>query len=365
MLGLLLSAAALTLLFRGQSSRVPGASILPGASVVAVGKSPAFVGSVQHRISTAPRLADLPAEATVLIEEVLRLRAIPFHQARGWTNRLAMESALRGLKDLGIQAADLPPGVLDDPLDFLPADRRSQVEPQIADVTRQINQLDYDLLGEAWQDKDVDTIKALWNEQYEALAANLTPDELREWTARHSWEAQLLRELPMELSPEEFTTAAAAEFQFARHAQDLDYSTGDGRDKLRLRYADRERILRETLGSDERMAEYDRTSAPGYAAMQEAAQSQGLSRDDADYLWELSRWTEVASGMVSPEHPPEVAAATLGQIRDQLRGAIAGTLNSPPAWLEELLPALKEPAVDEALPSIPTPAPDPLNAPLP
>ncbi len=367
LLGLILSALLLTFLFRGRPAQGPDDSVVPELTVVPEAPSPTPVRPVTPPPPfVTPGAPALSPEAAALVGEVLQLRALPFHQARGWTNRLALERALIGLRDLGFQAADLPPGILDDPLDFLPAERRSKVdELRIADVTRQINQLDYDLLGEAWQDDDVDRIKALWAEQHEALADALTPEELRAWTARHTWESQILRELPLELSPEEFTGAAVAEYQFAREAEALDLEAPEGFGTLRLRHAERERRLRAALGSDERLADYNRAAAPGYAATQEAAQAQGLSRAEADYVWELNRWADAASATVPPELPPEAAAAALGQLREQLRGAVAASLASPAEWLEELIPALREPTPEEALPSIPPLAPDPLNAPLP
>lgn len=305
-------------------------------------------------------------ELLALAEQIQALRAIPIHQYRSWTNRLAIEDAILQMKELGVRsAADLPPGILEDPLTFLDEARRAEVEPLIADANQRLRDLRFDALGRALEADEVDKITALEAEREAALEGVLTPEEMAKWAAHNTWEAQQLRELPVELEPDQFAAAALVEHQFQTKAAELNLDDPRGIDGLTQIGAWREKALGQILGPDATAA-LEKASRPGYTGMVEAAVAQGLDTSAADFLWNLNRWQDATTFKLADGNWDHITALQ-EDVREKARQQIVATFGeaTAQAWMQSdagsvfapTTPAQREPSI-----STPYPLSDSLDA---
>lgn len=299
------------------------------------------------------------SEFVALAEQIQTLRALPFNQPRSWTNRIAIESALIQMKELGVtSAADLPPGILNDTLGFLDPARRAEIEPLVASINNRIRDLEFDSLGRAMESEEVDTLVALEAERETMLEHILTTQEMTEWTARNSWESQQMRELPIALEPEQFQSAASIEHQFKKQADQLDLTTSEGINKLSKLGAWRDQELGQVLGTDT-MVRLEKARQPGYAAMMEAGNAHGLPAVSSDYLWSLHRWQETTALQMAEGDWGQLTARQ-EEIREMAVQQLVKNLGESTAkeWMmSEAGSILAPPGADLLEPSIETPYP--------
>ena len=299
------------------------------------------------------------SEFVALAEQIQTLRALPFNQPRSWTNRIAIESALIQMKELGVtSAADLPPGILNDTLGFLDPARRAEIEPLVASINNRIRDLEFDSLGRAMESEEVDTLVALEAEREIMLEHILTTQEMTEWTARNSWEGQQMRELPIALEPEQFQSAASIEHQFKKQADQLDLTTSEGINKLSKLGAWRDQELGQVLGTDT-MARLEKAGQPGYAAMMEAGNAHGLPAVSSDYLWSLHRWQETTALQMAEGDWGQLTARQ-EEVREMAVQQLVKSLGESTAkeWMmSEAGSVLAPPDADLLEPSIETPYP--------
>lgn len=304
-----------------------------------------------------PRVAS--PELTALAEQIEALRAIPIHQYRSWTNRLAIEDALLQMKELGVRsAAELPHGVLEDPLSFLDEARRAEVEPLIADTNQRLQDLRFDTLGRALEADEVDKITSLEAEREATLEKVLTPEEMALWAAHNTWEGQLLRELPVELEPDQFAAAALVEHQFQAKAAQLNLDDPSGIENLTRLGAWREKALGQILGADTGAA-LEKASRPGYTGMVEAATSQGLDSAAADFLWNLNHWQDATAFELAEGNWDQITALQ-EDVREKARQQLIATFGeaTAQAWMQSEAGSVLAPTTPtQREPSISTPYP--------
>jgi hypothetical protein len=299
----------------------------------------------------------LSSEFTALADQIHSLRSLPFHQHRSWTNRLAIEDALIKMKEMGVtSAAELPKGILEDPLGYLEPARRAEVEPTVARFNERIRDIMFDSLGRALESAEVDELTSLETERESTLGQVLTSEEMAEWTARNTWEGQQLRELPLALDSEQFKSAAQIEHQFKTQAAKLDWTTPDGISELTKLGTWRDQAIGQALGS-ETAANMERALQPGYAATLEAGSSHGLPTDVSDYLWTLNRWQETSAIHLAEGNWNQLTAVQ-ESFREKAHQQLLSTLGEPMVseWIKsEAGSFLAPPKVDLLEQSVETP----------
>jgi hypothetical protein len=275
------------------------------------------------------------SEFTALADQIHSLRSLPFHQHRSWTNRLAIEDALIKMKEMGVtSAADLPQGILEDPLGYLEPARRAEVEPSLARMNERIRDIMFNSLGRAMESSEVDELTSLETEREATLGQVLSTHEMAEWTARNTWEGQQLRELPLTLDSEKFKSAAQIEHQFKTQAANLDLTSSDGISELTKLGNWRDQALNQALGA-ETAADLEKVRQPGYAATLEAGSSHGLPSDVSEYLWTLHRWQET-SAMQLAEGNWNQLTALQESFREKADQQLISTLGEPTVgdWMQ-------------------------------
>jgi hypothetical protein len=308
----------------------------PGSAAAPVTKNP--TPGLAYRARTKGPVANpvvLSSEFTALADQIHSLRSLPFHQHRSWTNRLAIEDALIKMKEMGVtSAAELPKGILEDPLGYLEPARRAEVEPTVARFNERIRDIMFDSLGRALESAEVDELTSLETEREATLGQVLTSEEIAEWTARNTWEGQQLRELPLALDSEQFKSAAQIEHQFKTQAAKLDWTTPDGISELTKLGTWRDQALSQALGS-ETVADLEKVRQPGYAATLEAGTSHGQATDVSEYLWTLHRWQET-SAMQLAEGNWNQLTALQESFREKAHQQLISTLGEPTVgdWMQ-------------------------------
>lgn len=333
----------------GSSTPTASASGLPGTPKA---RRAAHAAAARNPAVASP-------EFTALADQIQALRAIPFHQYRSWTNRLAIEEALLQMKQLGVRSADdLPPGVLEDPLAFLDDARRAEVEPRVADANQRLRDLRFDALGRALESDEVDKITSLEAQREAALEKVLTPEEMARWAAHNTWEGQQLRELPVGLEPDQFAAAALVEHQFQAKAAQLDLDDPRGIDGLTQLGAWRDKALGQILGPDATAA-LEKASRPGYSGMVDAATAQGLDTSAADFLWNLSRWQDATAFELADGNWDQITALQ-EDVREKARQQLVAAFGeaTAQAWIQSdagsvlapATPAQREPSITSPYP---------------